>query len=266
MYLICRRHFAAWTTLMVNRPQTKLFRVLLSTWIVLAMIPTRLVFLQLIVCVCYVIECPVDWCFFIIETRITMLTTMSFVGPTTHRFLHHLFSPLSRRLIVVFGELIYSKEGKDRGRFARDHGFPTAEIMCKLWHISLLTLLLIMTINKHINRIINNRINIWQFNSTHITIMMLSIIVKFFIPFASTPEAIAAESRRPRTIQRFCSLPLVIGWWPEAGGALQWSQGRRYSLSLHHRHGLFEFNGNFHCCARNLSLPTTWEKIAFVGS
>ena len=53
-----------------------------------------------------------------------------------------------------------------------------------------------------------------------------------------TPEAIAAKSRRPQAIELFNHLPVVIVWWPEVVGALEWGQRRSYSLHWPHRHGV----------------------------
>ena len=114
-----------------------------------------------------------------------------------------------------------------------------------------------------INKEWNNNVN--QF-STHVFYWCRLLIDQTICPFVLTPETIAVESRRPLVIERFIDLPIVIGWWPEVGGALELGQRSRDSLRLHQRRGLFEFNANFYRCAGNLSLQTTWEKIAFVGS
>ena len=203
-------------------------------------------------CVSYVIECPADWCFFIFidETRMTMSTTMSFVGlvgPTTHRILHH-SSPVG---CYVFTGCIWGlqevKTTFDHGRFGRDHGYTGAEFTCKPWHIFSLTLSLMMPINNHVNWVISNRTIIRQCNTTYIMVTMSFIIVKLEIAFTLKPEEIAADLRQLLAVERFSDLLVDIGYRPEVGGTLQWGRRRRYSLCLHRRNGLFEFTGSFSC-------------------
>ena len=89
---------------------------------------------------------------------------------------------------------------------------------------------------------------------------------EFVVPIALTSEAIAAESRQQLVIQRFNSLPLVIGWWPEVGGAFQWGQQTRYSLRSAQRKGWIWFNAIFWRLHEDPLFLVYLRPSAFIGT
>ena len=193
-----------WHLSSINRPQQKAVLNLLP--INLSYVPSWLLYP---LCVCLH-----RWIVYedIGDTKLLAVSIPNVGRPITHKILH--FSlPVDCYVFV----LLLAVVGCCKGLFIQPSN--VSSVSCNTIHLTPCGGIKL--------NVTPNKIN--QNNNTGANILTCSQRFvhwkdEFIVPISLLPEAITAESRQPSAIQQFSSLPLIIGQWPEPGGALEWGQ------------------------------------------